>query len=349
MIIVENKDLPIKEFESLLESAKKVLLVHIGSIESEFGGVEFEELVFEKLLEVSTNTIFENKIEHTGAQSFPDIVVPINKLGIEVKVTKADKWESTGNSIVETTRREDIERIYLLFGKMGGEPDIKFGLYQNYLKEIVVTHSPRYKIDMRISPEESIFSKMKLAYDEFRKNNPIQLAQDYYRSQLQEGEDLWWVEDHSNEEVATSLIIKNYTSLPTEDKQRFLIESCILFPEIFSNSSAKFANVASYLVNKYGAVSSNLRDIFTAGGRVTVNVNSQPLEISQLESKLYENAKGIKNYLTTIELDVLNHYWDDSIQEADRTSLQEKWLEKLVNLSKDGLSLKEVYLSGLNQ
>ena len=54
-----------------------------------------------------------------------------------------------------------IERIYMTFGKLGGNP-IEFlsKPYEQCLYGIAVTHMPRYLIDMRLNQGETIFDKM---------------------------------------------------------------------------------------------------------------------------------------------------------------------------------------------
>ena len=113
-------------------------------------GVSFEFFVFEQMCLAAKDSKFEGTINQTGKQTFPDIIA--NKYyGIEVKVTAEDKWVSTGNSVLEGTRVEAVEKIYMFFGKLGGVADIKYRQYQDCLCEVGVTHSPRYKIDMLLA------------------------------------------------------------------------------------------------------------------------------------------------------------------------------------------------------
>lgn len=103
-----------------------------------------------------------------SGQRFPDIVAE-KYYGIEVKTTKENHWTSTGSSIVETTRVKDVDDIYMLFGKLGGDvPEFKCRPYEDVLCDIAVTHSPRYLINMELEKTNTIFSKMGTTYDEFR-------------------------------------------------------------------------------------------------------------------------------------------------------------------------------------
>ena len=102
---------------------------------------------------------------------------------MEVKSTKADSWTSTGSSIVESTRIKEVESIYMLFGKLGGEhAEFRCRPYEQCLSNIAVTHSPRYLIDMNL--EDTVFDKMKVEYNTFRlleETEKIAKVRDYYK------------------------------------------------------------------------------------------------------------------------------------------------------------------------
>src|SRR5690625_4323947 len=108
---------------------------------------------------------------------------------------------------MESTRIESVERIYLLFGKLREPIKFKVKPYEDCLSEIVVTHSPRYKIDMQLNKSETIFEKMGVEYDEFRKSNhSIELVKEYYRKHLKPNENLWWIDSKPIEEQVVSPI-----------------------------------------------------------------------------------------------------------------------------------------------
>ena len=122
MIYVQNQAITAEEFEQLLSKTKSYCLKRISEQSLKgMQGVPFENLVFQQMSAAAIGTKFENEIEQTGPQTFPDIIAK-KYYGAEVKVTTDDKWMSTGNSVLETTRREDIERIYVFFGKFGAIP-----------------------------------------------------------------------------------------------------------------------------------------------------------------------------------------------------------------------------------
>lgn len=345
MIFLNKDDVSEENFVSLLEDTKVNIIKSISAkAPKEINGNIFEDLVFQQMISSSLNTSFEGHIEQTGAHSFPDIIA--RKLyGAEVKMTVGDKWISTGNSVLETTRIASVETIYMFFGKFGKAFDVKYRRYQECLNEVGVTHSPRYKIDMELAKGESIFDKMGIEYNDFRKEqNPIKRLKDYYRKLLKKGEELWWI-DAGVEQRTVSPVIKTYNTLDVEEKNRFVIECMVFFPEIFGKSTSKFERPASYLVTHYNAVSPSLRDSFSAGGRVNVIVNGITVNVSRLLFNLYEGANDIRNILEFIPYETLSHYWKMKIN----IEPIELWKQLISKYSVEDADIVSVFEAGLNK
>ena len=70
--------------------------------------------------------------------SFPDIVAK-KYYGVEVKSTIKNQWKSIGSSILESTRDQNVERIYLTFGKLGKPVAFRSRPYEQFLSGISVT------------------------------------------------------------------------------------------------------------------------------------------------------------------------------------------------------------------
>ena len=192
MIYVNQENVSEDSFVSLLETTRNVINTEFAEngIPANINGVSFEGIVFDKMVASSENTDFYGNIEQTGLLTFPDIVAR-RLYGVEVKMTTGDKWVSTGNSVLETTRIESVETIYMFFGKFGRNFEARYRKYQECLYDVGVTHSPRYKINMELPQGQSIFDKIGVEYDVFRKEaSPIKRLKDYYRGQLREGEEL---------------------------------------------------------------------------------------------------------------------------------------------------------------
>ncbi len=115
------------EFENILTKICSILTNE--AIHSIFtSSAQFENRVREVLQdEINTNSsIIIDFSPHP--QAFPDIAV--GRFGIEVKFTLNDTWRSIANSVLETNRIELVEKIYLVFGKMGGEREVRWGHYE---------------------------------------------------------------------------------------------------------------------------------------------------------------------------------------------------------------------------
>jgi hypothetical protein len=161
-------------------------------------GAELEQVSVSAMKEIAPQTPFRSEeIQLVSAQTFPDIIAE-KYYGVEVKSTKQNHWTSTGSSIVESTRNQYVDNIYMLFGKLGGTPpEFKCKPYQDCLYDIAVTHSPRYLINMELEKNETIFSKMGTTYDDLRTSpDSIEQVRNYYRNKaLRENkkEMPWWL------------------------------------------------------------------------------------------------------------------------------------------------------------
>ena len=85
---------------------------------------------------------------------------------------------------------------------------------------------------MRLRKGETIFDKMGVPYDELRlMENPVAPVSKYYRSQLKEGESLWWAGDAADEAVSAKIRI--WGKVPAEEKRRYTTYGCVNYPEVF--------------------------------------------------------------------------------------------------------------------
>lgn len=232
------------------------------------GGNPLEDDVMSALEESSIGTPFANTIVKVSGQKFPDIIAS-NYYGVEVKSTKDDHWTSTGSSILETTRVQGVERIYMTFGKLGGTPTFLSKPYEECLSGIAVTHMPRYLIDMRLTKEETIFAKMGIPYDELRQlENPIAPVSKYYRSKLKAGESLWWAGDSNDETVSAT--IRLWKNLTAEEKRKHTVYGCVNYPEVFGGNYDRYA----LWLTSQGVVDPHIRDQFSAGGQEEMILSS---------------------------------------------------------------------------
>lgn len=349
MIYVKKEDVAEKSFVDLLAKTKKNVLFELtkqGAKAKQIDPVPFENFVYERMVFSSKNTNFDGNLIQTGPHAFPDVIAR-KFFGVEVKMTTADKWVSTGNSVLETTRVEDVRRIYLFFGKFGGKIDIRYKPYQDCLYDIGVTHSPRYKINMDLGDNSSIFHKMGVEYDVLRQEpNLIRKIKDYYRAQLKEGEELWWI-DAQTEDVSVSPVIKPFRKLSRNEQKMFTVESMILFPEMFSSSTLKFERAAVYLITTYNAVSSNLRDNFTAGGQATINIGKKKVIVPKIFYHLSVVAKDIAHTINAMDEEKLKYYWRVSRLEKSKITQWKEMLDRNSELNGFGLKASDIFDTGL--
>lgn len=272
MIVSINPKPSMSEFVSLMRRTDE-LLNHDALQRPKYyagrGGSPLEDDVKAALDECAKGTVFANTIKKVSGQKFPDIVAA-KFYGVEVKSTKNNHWTSTGSSILESSRIADVERIFMTFGKLGGNP-IEFlsRPYEECLSGIAVTHMPRYLIDMRLRKGETIFDKMGVPYDTLRQmENPVVPVSRYYRSQLKEGESLWWAGDSADETVSATVRI--WRNIPSEEKRRYTTYGCVNYPEVFSGNYDRYA----LWLTSQGVVDPHIRDQFSAGGQELMLLSS---------------------------------------------------------------------------
>lgn len=271
MLVSENPTPSLSEFQLLMKNTDGFLnrdAAERPTYYAKRGGNPLEDDVKKALDACAKGTAFEGTIIKVSGQKFPDIVA--DKLyGVEVKSTKDDHWTSTGSSILETTRVDGIERIYMTFGKLGGTPMFLSKPYEECLYGIAVTHMPRYLINMKLKPGETIFEKMGVPYDKLRQmDNPIAPVAKFYRDQLKPGESLWWTGDSSDETVSAT--IRLWKKLTPEEKHFYSAYGCVNYPEIFAGDYDRY----SLWLTSQGVVDSHIRDQFSSGGQEEMLLSS---------------------------------------------------------------------------
>lgn len=245
----------------------------------------------------------ENVILVSG-HTFPDIVAE-KYYGIEVKSTKSNHWTSTGSSIVESTRSELVENIYMMFGKLGGNPpEFRCRPYQEVLYDIAVTHSPRYLINMELQDGETIFDKMNTTYDEFRTTeNNIAKVREYYKEKAKKArkqEMPWWISSEDDEKPI-NFTLRLWNSVDADERKTLIAYCLILFPEIWmpdANSRTKYNQASLWLCSFAQVVFPNIRDAFTAGGKVAYeNGHRLTTRYPQVYKTIIEHLPIIKQLL----------------------------------------------------
>ena len=320
MIISSNNLAELNEFDSLLKSTIYTLNNKTGtSIEKIdlLSGVKLEQYAADIMKEHSFGTPFENTIECTPGQSFPDIVVK-KFFGVEVKTTIKNHWKTTGNSVLESSRLKDVERIFMLFGKLADPVEFRYRPYEECLSEVVVTHSPRYLIDMNLGVNETIFDKIEMPYDVLRKkDNPIREITNYYKKGLKKGDELWWLDQ--TDASSSNMVIRIWNNLSKSEQKIIIAKAFAFFPELLSNENDKFSRLAMWLVTKQGIVCPSLRDAFSAGGKIDmVSNNRKYSSVPRIIHNLHSNFEAIRIILNNTSALELSEYWNYNTTETNK-------------------------------
>lgn len=312
MIISENRKPPLSIFQDVMAKTDIILNEDATRREdyySKRSGKAIEQDVYEAVCESAKGTAFEGTIQLVSGSAFPDIVAS-NFYGIEVKSTEKNHWTSIGSSILESTRNVNVERIYLTFGKLGKPIRFLSRPYEECLSGIAVTHYPRYQIDMRLQQGETIFDKMGIPYDELRRmDNPVVPVSKYYRGKLKPGESLWWAAD--NQETIAPPTVKLWTALSHEAKEHLTVQGYALFPEVLSaGNNKKYNRYALWLATQKGVINTNVRDSFSAGGRVLMKtVTGIEVNMPAAFGRIKKYSKLIQETIEETDSQILMDYW----------------------------------------
>ena len=311
-----------EDFESILDEVACKLGEEARSIGFSSPSF-FEQRVREVIQEtIADPTITINFDPHP--QAFPDIEV--GEYGIEVKFNTKDSWRSVANSVLESHRIESVKHIYIMFAKMGGVPDVRWGEYEKSVLHVRTSHVPRFEV--QIDAPRSLFEQMGVRYDEFRSldmHQKMAYIRQYARSRLKEGERLWWLEDSPGEEHTLPLQARLFTKLPSDEKVRLRAEAILLCPEILrsSRSRNKYDDAALYLLTYHGVLCHQARDLFTAGsvGNPT-NDDAGGLYIARM-LKLMES--DLIDAAARMDIDLFDEYWGVPVAPENRIR---EWLKR---------------------
>ena len=335
MIISNNCTPSLPEFKKLVDSATLKLNDDAKNRTSYYlkrNAQLLEDDVKDALDIVAKGTDFENTIKKISGQKFPDIIAA-KYYGIEVKSSKDEKWITLGGSVNESTRIEDVERIFLIFGKLTNPIEFRSRPYEDCLSDVVVTHYPRYKIDMNLSDGETIFDKMETTYDDLRLSaDPVGNIVDYYKKRLNDGESLWWTGKATQEEhfQAAPMKIRLWRTLAAEEKSELMTVGFAYFPDLLGNSSTKYERFSLWLAAKHGVISTSTRDSFSAGGQGKIETaNLRFDKVPRVLMNIYKNSAVIAMNILKADESVLCETWRVQQVRNDRIG---QWIDCVVNV-----------------
>ncbi|WP_129627680.1 restriction endonuclease [Candidatus Oscillochloris fontis] len=319
-----------KEFEDILDQVVLILNTDITTKSVFSNAKEFENRVREvisTLVAPKGISVSFNPHPHV----FPDIAV--EQFGVEVKFTLNNTWRSVANSIIESTRHADVLYIYIVFGKMGGTPEVKWAKYDDSVVHVRTTHVPRFEVE--INPKRSLFQQMGVSYAEFSNlsiKEKMEYIRQYARSRLEPGERLWWLEESSQSEHSLPLEVKLYTSLSSDEKRKLRAEAAILSPKVVgpSRSRNKYDDAVLYMLTYHGIVCHQARDLFSAGSVALRGDEKRggiyiQRALQDIESEMYAAAMRLEDALFV-------EYWGQTYPPDQRIAI---WLQMADLYAKD--------------
>jgi hypothetical protein len=264
-------------------------------------------------------------------QAFPDIAM--SEFGVEVKFTLNDTWRSVANSVLETQRIESVKHIYIVFGKMGGIPEVRWNDYDKCVIHVRTSHVPRFEVEL--FAEKSLFERMGVTYDEFRKlpmHEKMKYIRDYARGRLKQGERLWWLESKENDEHTVPIQARLYTSLSAEEKTKLRAEAALLCPKIVESGRAhsKYDDMVLYLLTYHGVLCHQARDLFSAGSVANPKNDDEGGIYIERALKLIE--KEMREAALRMDDALFVEYWGESVAPEKRIA---RWLEKADEYAKN--------------
>ncbi len=297
---------------------------------------DLEKISCDVIKNVCSGTPFNpDEVKLISGARFPDIVAE-QYYGVEVKSTCKNHWSSTGSSILETTRDKNVSSIYMLFGKLGGDPaEFRCRPYQDVLSDIAVTHSPRYMIDMTLKEGETIFDKMGTTYDSLRTSkDTIGEVKAYYKNKAKsEGrkEMPWWLESGNTDDSASPMNLRFWKDLDSSDKTKMLSMMFVLFPEVLASD---YDNAVLWLCATFGVIHPHIRDSFSAGGKIQ-EINNEWLKkpVPHIYKRLVMCAPIIFELLNDEEF-MHTHVMENNIELLDGVPV-DIWLRQIFNITKE--------------
>ncbi len=276
-------------------------------------------------------------------QAFPDIAM--GQFGVEVKFTLNDTWRSIANSVLETQRIEAVKQIYVVFGKMGGKPEVQWAKYEDCVVHVRTSHVPRFEIEL-FSERESLFEQMNVQYDTFR-NLDMQGKMKYiraYAKKLHPDGRLWWIEEKEDSDEHTAPIqVRLYTHLTTEEKTQLRAEAALLCPGIVKSdrSRNKYDDVVLYLLTYHGVLCHQARDLFSAGSVANPKNDDEGGIYIERALKLIEDE--MRKAARRMDDALFVEYWGESVPPEKRI---ERWLQKADELAAGWTPSKSLFLDG---
>src|SRR3954452_724776 len=150
------------DFESFLSDVCGQLTEMVQTDLAIQSSAAFQSAVGEVLKGLADDSAFTFE-DNDHPQVFPDFC--LGEFGVEVKFTQNNTWRSVANSVFEGQRSRAVKHIYIVFGKMGGEREVRFARYDHCIVHVRASHVPRFEVDLASST--NLFGSWGVTYEQF--------------------------------------------------------------------------------------------------------------------------------------------------------------------------------------
>ena len=330
-----------ESFEGILDRAVELLTDAVRQSTDLYRDPrQFQEQVRSVLIMAAADTGYS--VQPTfHAHAFPDIRA--NGFGVEVKHTTKDTWLAVANSIFEGMRDPNVHSVYVVYGKLGGTPEVRWRRYEDCVTHVRVSHSPRFVVEME-GTRAPLFQHMGISYQNFAQlpdKEKMRHVREYSRQRPKKaGERLWWLEPNHS----VPLNVRFYMHLQQDEKRTLRGEAALLCPQICKPSRArkKYEDVTTYLLTYHGVLCSQARDLFTAGS------------VAEHIAPLYEDEPNVSKALRGIEPEIRKaaaslddalfvEYWGKSCAPSRRIN---EWLKCADRFAKDWHPSRNLFRRG---
>ncbi|APB99712.1 hypothetical protein A4F89_10380 [Polynucleobacter asymbioticus] len=278
----------------------------------------------------------ENIIIHHGGHSFPDVTILHSHFGIEIKGAKAHR-SFNGNSVIASTMKTGLKKVFLMYW-IGDDREVGYRDYFECVATPVVTHSPRFQLDIDLAPSNSMFGdgadKVGLVEDIIFGGKNIdseKIIQWMANKAKAKGETPWWISTDESLPVGSTGLSK-FTNLSVDKRNNFLKEAFLAFPKIFDRgSNTKYNGFFEWAVQKRSIYTS--RDDYSAGGKVEIIIPSfstSPILVPQVIQVATDALQDkSKIYLNELENSTTNIYTSSQAFLDAYASILKKYLKHI--------------------
>ncbi len=216
-----------------------------------------------------------SKVIHHKGHAFPDVSIAGSAIGIELKGSASNR-KFNGNSVVASTMLPNLKKIFLMYW-IGNSGDIGFKDYFDCVATPVVTHSPRFQLDIDLDKEASMFGdgaeKVGTIDEIIFSTNGIdfeKIIKWMSEKAKRNGETPWWISiDESLPQGSTGLI--KLTKVASDKKSEFMKYAFLGFPGILAKKSpTKYNGLFEWAIQTRSIYTD--RDDYSAKGKVTFTI-----------------------------------------------------------------------------